>query len=563
MRRVDLGELPPDLLPLYQETAAACRGDFDALIGSLYPDDGDPARLLAGPLSRSPFVSSLFLDCVRLRFVETLVSRGGIDELVVGTAPLKRVLDAGLRGEAVRVVLAESAARRARRLLRPLVRAAKAAARLAAAVGRGRRLPPGLPPLTLLDTFLVDGAFRDGIFRDRYYPGLLDALNPAERDAVYFLPEFPEGEDAGALIHAAEDSGERFLFKDAYLTIGDRIAVLLSPLRTLAAPPGPRPFGRFDAAPLIRADAWETAWNFQSLAGLLNLAFARRLKEAGVAVRLVVDWSENQLLDRGLALGFHRAYPSTPVVGYCGYVIAPVAHPYTRPTRPERAAGLVPDRLVVTGPALVSGARAADPGLAVEDGPAFRFQGVRRARRARPDPGATTVLLALPISREGALDALRLAADARLEGVRFTVKPHPTMPPSHLRAAFEAEGRAWPASFAFVSGDFADRVEEADALAGSVSSTCVEAAATGVPVIIVGNARGLTEDPIPEGLAAGMRRVAFTPEEFARAVRELATKDPAAVARYAQTGQAVADACFRPVDEDGVRRLLQLERTKT
>ena len=568
MRRVDLGRFSPEHLPLFQQAAIDARADFNALIDSLYPADSDPASLLAGPLSRSPYVSSLFLDCCRLRFVERLLAGEGVDEIVTDSPVLREVLARRFRDDGLptRAILRTTFGKRLFRRVRPFVRAAKAALRFAreslAARGGRRPLPP--EPLTLLDTFLAEGSFRDGAYRDRYYPGLLDALTTEERSLVRYLPEFPAGEDGAALTAKALKSGAPFLIKGAYLRPSDYLAALLSPLKT-SAPNASPCFGRWNAGPLVRADRRETAWNEMSLAGVLNYRFARRLREAGARVRLVVDWSENQILDRGLVLGFRAAYPGVPIVGYCGYIIAPEQHVYSRPTPRERAADLVPDRLVVVGPALEDGAREFDPSLLVSTGPAFRFAGVWRQRPHRSPSEATTVLLALPISYEGALDILALAACAapRLPGVVFAVKAHPMTTARELTRRFEVEHGAWPAAFEFASGDFTDVVGRVDVLAGNTSSTCVEALAQGVPVLIVGNPRGITEDPIPPGLAPEMRRAVFTAEEFARAVVDLAVKDAASLARYAETGRGVRAACFTPVDEDGVRRLLQLERKKT
>ena len=548
--------------------AAEVRGDFNELIDGLYPDGGSPDLLLDGSLSRSPFVSGLFLDCCRLLFVEKLLAGEGFDELAIESGPLADVIEERLSrdGSKSRVVRRFVLSRAVFRLLRPFARLAKAVVRFVRRSGAGRGAPrPELRgPVVLLDTFLLPDSCRDGKYRDRYYTGWQETLSEGERSSVYYLPELPEAGSPGVLIAQALATGERFLFKESYLRASDYISALLSPLHRLPGRTEPRRFRGFNVEPLIQADSWTTAWNSMSLSGILNLRFVQRLKEAGVVPRLVVDWSENQLLDRGLVLGLRENFPGVPVHGYAGYIISPVRHVYSRPTRRERAAGLVPDRLYAVGRGLVDGLKEFCPELEAAAAPAFRFRGVWRERSARPDPGRPTILLGLPISPEGALDILKRASvatlPAGLENARFAVKAHPALPPEELRRRFPG---AWPAAFEFVDGDFAGLVERADLLVSNTSSVCVEALALGVPVIVVGASNGLTENPIPDWVPAEIWRLVFEPEELSRAFSELITKDPSRLERYADIGKQVRAECFEPVDDAGVRRFLQFERTKT
>ena len=562
MRRVDLERLSPPHLRLLDRAAAEARSDFNALIDGLYPSGGSPDLLLDGSLSRSPFVSDLFLACCRLALVEKLLAEGGLDELVVPSGPLADVIDERLRrgGAKVRVVRRLDLKHITFLSLRPLVRLAKAVFRFIRRWAAGRSAPKPVlrGPIVLLDTFLLDGSFRDGKFRDRYYTGWQEALSESERATVFYLPELPEAGAPAALISRARSSGERFLFKESYLRASDYLAALLSPFRALPGRSAPRRFRGFDAAPLIEADAWTTAWNSMSLAGILNRRFARRLKEAGVEARLVVDWSENQLQDRGLVLGIRENFPGAAIAGYAGYIASPARQLFLHPTSRERAAGLVPDRLYAVGSGLVAGLKEFCPELDAAAAPAFRFRGVWRERAARPDPARATILLGLPISPEGALDVLTLAARAELPAAlrdaRFAVKAHPALPPAELRRRFPGP---WPARLEFVEGDFDDLVERADVFVGGASSTCVEALAFGVPAIAVGSSSGLTENPIPGWIPEEAWRLVFDEKELSQALADLVTKEPARLERLAEIGRKVRAECFEPVDAAGVRRFLR------
>ena len=72
-------------------------------------------------------------------------------------------------------------------------------------------------------------------------------------------------------------------------------------------------------------------FDFINLLGLLYYRFSRRFSEKGIKVRLLIDWYENQVIDRGLIKGFHDFFKNVPVYGYQGYIISKNLHIYTQP----------------------------------------------------------------------------------------------------------------------------------------------------------------------------------------------------------------------------------------
>ena len=54
----------------------------------------------------------------------------------------------------------------------------------------------------------------------------------------------------------------------------------------------------------------------------------------------------------------------------------------------------------------------------------------------------------------------------------------------------------WPEVFEIADGNFTESISQADLMVGNASSTSMEALAYGVPVIIAGSRRGITQNPI-------------------------------------------------------------------
>ena len=91
-------------------------------------------------------------------------------------------------------------------------------------------------------------------------------------------------------------------------------------------------FRGIDIKNLLTEERNRNCSDFISLLGILYYRFSKRLKENDIRVRLLVEWYENQVMDRGMIKGFHTHYPNCPVHGYQGYIISKDLHIYTQPS---------------------------------------------------------------------------------------------------------------------------------------------------------------------------------------------------------------------------------------
>ena len=107
------------------------------------------------------------------------------------------------------------------------------------------------------------------------------------------------------------------------------------------------------AGTLLREAYAEAYAGSGSIEGLLRYRFARRLKEAGVKLKRIVEWFENQEIDHGAVSGWLTFHPDTKVVGYQGF-LASNNYLCMFPLEVERALGLLPHVVGVMGPALVT-----------------------------------------------------------------------------------------------------------------------------------------------------------------------------------------------------------------
>jgi hypothetical protein len=422
--------------------------------------------------------------------------------------------------------------------------------------------------ITLLDTFVLNGEPGDGgtihlgRYKDRYYPGLANYLTREEKRNFFYYPTIVGYHNpirAFKMIRQAED---QFIIPDDYLTLRDYLFMLCHPFRLLALDIPQIVFKGVNITPLMRQERLRNCYDHIGIYGILNHQFALRLAKSGVKVRLLVDWYENQVLDRGMILGFHKYHPETPVIGYQGYVISPALHLYIFPNQTEFNGGVVPDTVAVLGRGLIPQIHEFCSDIVVKTAPAFRNNKVWNERINYPDENMLTVMLGLPISLSDSrsiikkvLDAHELIGDSAIIS-RYMIKPHPTHKISTITELFEFE---LPEYCKFVTGDFHQVIETSNILVTNASTVALEALAKAVPVIIVGDSNGITQNPIPETVDRVMWEICFTANDIASSIMGFVESLEKNKQLFQSLAQNIRDEIFTPVNRETVRAFLHLE----
>ncbi len=570
---LDLDRLSLEDNGLLDELAVEIRLEFNELVEKVgLAHERDVDWMVSSIASRNKYLSPLFLRCCRLALVQRVLDGGRhVGEIRTADRSLGAALTKHFHGhgQGVSVVCTERISGRLKRILTPFYHWLRACLWFGLrCLGRSRAANLQIPrdqPITLLDTFVIksrigeSGSIHDGKYRDRYYPGLLKRLSESERACVFYCPGFVGFWNPLEAFKLVRGAGDRFILPDDFLKIRDYLFILAFPFRVCRLVIPDVSFRGFEVTRMLRQERWFNCCSESSLLGLLNYRFALRVSQAGIQVRLLVDWHENQAIDKGLICGFRRFQPSTSITGYQGYIVATNLHIYARPTAQECRAGVAPHRLAVIGRGLVQEVREWTPDCEAIVAPAFRFEGVWSIRRGQPDAGVFTVLVGLPIGLDGSRKIVEMLIAAQrkdvLAGVRFWLKPHPTVRPERIEPWLDGE---YFDRDDIKTGDFAECIEGANLLVGNASSTCVEALAKGVPVIVVGPRYGISENPIPADVPQSMWRICRTEDELIEGIRFFQTQGEAGRCLHREIGDQVRREYFEPVTVEGIREFLQI-----
>jgi hypothetical protein len=559
------GKLESQWVTLWNRIAADIHKPFNNLIDSLSRQHGKNIDWwVSSPASRNTLVSPFFHYCCCIALLQELIrKKEPVSEIITDSRAFKKILEdyLGKQGVNARVTLAQLPVKqRLKELVRPIYTIFGLPLKhlllfFAAKLTRSLRKPLTSAPLILIDTFVMPGY----IEKDRYYPGVLDALSEEEKQRVWFVPHlygFHPWQYLSVLkrLRKAE---RNFISKDDFLKFGDYWCLWQHLFRVRKLQIKPSFFCGVDISPLVREELTGFRNVGSSYVPLLNYSFAKRLKETGVKLRLVIDWFENQNIDRGWNVGFRCFFSEAETIGYQGFIVS--AHYLCMyPTEVEKDSGVIPHKVAVIGRGLAQSARRLCPDLDVCIAPAFRFQHVWQERKYFPVAGGHTILVALPIVISEAVYILKLlvpAANESADGVRFWIKPHPTASQSQIQSAF---GSGWPEQFEFVDGDFGDCVEKSNLLVSSASSACMETLAKGIPVVIIGNSNGLTQNPIPETITEDIWRLCYNQHEVKDAIQFYQARSPEKIKEHEEAGKRIREEYFEPVTREGVREFLGL-----
>ena len=516
MRTLNLSILSREQIILLNKISGTIVEDYNALIERIFhATDKSIDWLVSSTLSRNTYANPLFIDLCYLMLVDVLVkSDKEIRRVIVFDKILKYVLDEKFERDSRKIevsVLIKKANFTERFLtdFKPLTDFLLSCKRMFIMwlIGSRRRKKNVAKnhPLILIDTFFLKTMFKGGTFADRYYPGLLEKLNEVEKGNIFFTPELSIKRyiDVKRVVLIAERDEAQFIFRNDYLKIVDYLFALLSPIRI-----GKIKFDQFKTCgfavgPILKTHFRQNVLNWSSILALLNYRFFQRLKEAGVHLKKVIDWNENQMIDRGFNKGIKDYYPDTQSVGYQGYIISTNFNFYIHPTKYEYEAGVIPNEIAVVGKGLVHDAKKFYKKLEVKVAPAFRCRGLWEEEPADiAGIGGNIILVALPIALKESEEIIKLIIDAlsikERNNLCFNFKPHPALNIQNLKKKL---GQEWRENFSIITGDFIQRAKESCLMLGNTSSTCIEALALGIPVVIIGSQSGLTQNPIPRTIS--------------------------------------------------------------
>lgn len=334
---------------------------------------------------------------------------------------------------------------------------------------------------------------QDDILESHYFPGLYDYLKNKNYTPV-FLPVAIRTTSYRRLYLKVLKSKKVIIFPEEFLRLQDYFYAFSMPFRALSLRLVSPPYGRYQLGRLLDEDYRTNLTEFGFLYAVLLSCLGKRFKEHGLAVKGIINWMENQALEKGLIKGFRENFLDVQVIGSQPF-FSLENYFSTVSSDQEKQSGLLPERILVLGPAGKKWATEFINDVPVAYSPAFRYASVL-LEPLLGNRQANNLLVLLSIRFEDSLNIMRtlLKIAPHLESFdRIMIKLHPAGNFDQKKLA-KAIGEDFPSRYEFVDGKLEQYINKVSVGFCGASSTAAELVMRGIPVIAMGDSHALTMD---------------------------------------------------------------------
>jgi hypothetical protein len=560
---LDLNKLSTQQVKLLNEISVSIRQEFNELTEQiLNSTDKNVPWLLHQITSRHTYQSGLYLNICYLGLAKKLMDSNCIKKIIPQNQIQRKILLNYLKINELEVIICKPDKRKSpflRKIISSIYEITLEVYHSVLSKDKSRiNHLMTQDSITLLDTFVLQNSLDKGIYIDRYYSGLLDNLDEDEKKSLFWIPTILGKFNRKKLKSIFNNSKENILFKHDFLKIEDYFSAIFQLSKLSFNRSQVYLINNLDITLLIIDEFKRYRFHNSTFKGIMNYYFVKRLKEKNINIRLLVDWNENQPIDKGLIKGIRDFSPGTYIKGYQGHIVSKEFNFYLMPTDFEIDLGVIPDEICVVGEGLKGEICLFSSRVKVASAPAFRFNNVHKNyNKKRISEKKLLVSLSFDPSEsfchlEILAKAIRLIAEFQIE---IQIKPHPTL---DIEPIIKKLGNLWSPKYKIVNGDFNKIVSNVDLLIGSTSSTLVEAISLGIPVILIGNQNGITQNPIAPTIDKEIWKLINSSEELAEAILFYIRLGDLKRYRLDEIGKEIRLNYFKEVTKDTVSEFLKI-----
>ncbi len=387
---------------------------------------------------------------------------------------------------------------------------------------------------TLIDTFILDNCLsKDGIYKDRYFPGLSEYMHGKGMDAVIHPVLCVSARQSWAVFQRMRCSSVPFIIQEDFLMVSDYFSAVVSAIRISRKHITASKFLEFDMMPVLEEER-KTRFANPIMEAVLAYRLYARFGQKGIKPKTILKWYENQAIDKAVVAGARAFMPGSKVVGAQMYV-----HTANQlnlfPSKSESDYGLIPDELLQMSERQCKMVNDFSPDIRCRLAASLRYVHIFQREQSAINNGENDrniVTILLPGIRGEAAELMDVAMEGLAslpESVHICVKMHPSFGAQHPRETYGI--KSWPKRFGVVEGSIQEVLRHAAVVISSNSVTMVEAAALGIPVIFVARQTALNINPL-DGEDGAVVTKCYSPKELHNAVQSyLNHKEDSSLAR--------------------------------
>ncbi len=369
--------------------------------------------------------------------------------------------------------------------------------------------------IVYVDTFMVkDSLNKKGIFIDRYYSGIEKHVSTSEIKKIFFFPTLVDLKsplDFYTIFKYSKRINFNFLFEESFISFADFFHAMHSSLNSFRKIKKIPKYKDLDVSTLIKKESYKDIFAPSYQKSFFKFILIKKLANNKVNIKGVVNWFENQTIDRALVMGFKKYYPGIKIKGYQSYFF-PKFDLHKNPTRIEIKRKTIPDEIHVISQDALEDRSKHFKDLNLKLAPGLRFEYINKISQKKSHEKVIFVPLSIDIRQcKQLIDFTKQGKENFLKDYSIVFKHHPKFTKNEFfKFLPEANDKRL-----FFSSESSDKIlSRSSMVISSASSLCVEAVAVGIPVAILANCNGFTKSPLREAKENDIWCTFYSKEDF-------------------------------------------------
>lgn len=408
----------------------------------------------------------------------------------------------------------------------------------------------------VIDTYLHEKDIdENGVFKDRYFPGFYNWLS----DNGYkfcVCPTFHNINGIFKVLKAIRKSEICFIVDSDFLNLYDYLYIFLYPIRILRKKIQFPLFNRKDISVLAQ-DEFRGLVNLNSaMLASLKYRLAFKLSKYKIKPSILIDWFENQVIDKAFVYGMRKFFPDIRIIGIQNFLPSPnLLNLYPAPA--ELHFKMLPDRFITTGKQMCDIFKTFTKNINCAYGPALRYSYLFNNNLQKPRLCNNKVVLILLSSfMLDSIELLIITINAiKNRSERFLLKGHPDYTINDLLSKFNYF--KLPPNIKIFEKNLSEGLLQADVVITSGSGSGIEAIVMGIPVIIVGKQLSLTLNPLSY-VKEIVWKICYSSEEIVDSLDYFLNLDDFSRQNFVKIGEKIKEEYFTSPANIEMRQLVSV-----
>ena len=376
--------------------------------------------------------------------------------------------------------------------------------------------------IIIIETFYSKNLFKNNEFNEQYHCTIKNKNTKLNlKRNIYFYPTILINEPLKKYINLAKKKLDKQIFCFDFLYLKDYFRALSFSLFFNKEKIRNVFFDQYRVDDLIKSFINENRNNRSTIIAILNYFFFKRLKEKDIKIKLIIDWYENQIIDKGFILGKNKFYTNVKCKGHMGFVTDFDTSVRLKPTIFEQKQKLIPNEILVCGPRIKKIICQNNNSLKIKIVPAIRNQHMYKLNKVAIKRNKKKRELLVIFSADNdetykILDILnKIKNDKDLRSYSIKIRLHRQTPKTKIQDKIR--------DFIIDDKEFMNSLLRSDLVIVTGSTAAIEAFIAGKNVIIIGNTDGLTKNPLRDKTSKNTYRVCYNESQLLNEIKYFET----------------------------------------